>query len=93
LIVGGAVPLRLIELAVVLILGLALAPLAVEAQQAGKVYRIGWLSSASPSAGVACLQAFKDGLRELGYSEGQNLAIEYRWAEGREDRLSALAAD
>jgi putative tryptophan/tyrosine transport system substrate-binding protein len=69
------------------------APLAAEAQQAGKVWRIGLLSSASSSAGVARLEAFRHGLHELGYREGQNLAIEYRWAEGREDHLSALAAD
>jgi ABC-type uncharacterized transport system substrate-binding protein len=69
------------------------APLTAEGQQAGKVWRVGLLSSASASAAVARTDAFKDGLRELGYIEGQNLAIEYRWAEGREDRLSALAAE
>ena len=69
------------------------APLAAEAQQAGKVWRIGVLSSGLPSAAVARIDAFKQGLRELGYVEGQNLATEYRWAEGREDRLSALALD
>jgi len=69
------------------------APLGAEAQTTGKVWRIGLLSSASPSAGVDRLQAFKLGLRELGYVEGQNLAIEYRWAEGREERLPAFAAD
>ena len=69
------------------------APLGAEAQQSGRVWRIGFLSSASPSAGVDRLVAFKEGLRERGYMEGQNLAIEYRWAEGRDDRLPALAAD
>ena len=73
--------------------GLLAAPRAAEAQTPGKVWRIGLLSSASPSAGADCLQAFKLGLRELAYVEGQNLAIEYRWAEGRDDRLAALAAD
>jgi putative ABC transport system substrate-binding protein len=73
--------------------GLLTAPLAVEAQPAGKMWRIGVLSSGSPSAVVARIDAFKQGLRELGYVDGQNLAMEYRWAEGREDRLSALAAD
>jgi putative tryptophan/tyrosine transport system substrate-binding protein len=73
--------------------GLLAAPLAAEAQPAAKVWRIGVLSSGSPSAAIARIDAFKQGLRELGYIEGQNLAIEYRWAEGREDRLSALAAD
>jgi putative ABC transport system substrate-binding protein len=73
--------------------GILAAPRAAEAQQPRKVWRVGLLSSASSSAGMARLEAFKHGLRELGYLEGQNLAIEYRWAEGREDRLSALAAE
>ena len=73
--------------------GLLAAPLASDGQQAGKVWRIGLLSSGSHSAAVVRIDAFKQGLRELGYVEGQNLAIEYRWAEGKEDRLSALAAD
>ncbi len=69
------------------------APQAAEAQQPRKVWRIGWLSSASSSAGIARLEAFRHRLRELGYVEGQNLAIEYRWAEGRNDRLLAFAAE
>ena len=73
--------------------GLLAAPLAVEAQQAGRVSRIGLLSSASPSAGADRLRAFKEGLHALGYVEGRNLIIEYRWAEGRDERLPALAAD
>ena len=68
-------------------------PLAAAAQQAGRVWRIGLLSSASPSAGADRLLAFKQGLQELGYVEGQNLTVEYRWAEGKDDRLPALAAD
>jgi putative tryptophan/tyrosine transport system substrate-binding protein len=73
--------------------GLLAAPLAVEAQQAGRVSRIGLLSSASSSAGADRLRAFKEGLHALGYVEGRNLIIEYRWAEGRDERLPALAAD
>jgi ABC-type uncharacterized transport system substrate-binding protein len=69
------------------------APLAAEGQQAGKVSRIGLLSSASSSAGADRLRAFKEGLHALGYVEGRNLIIEYRWAEGRDERLPALAAD
>jgi putative tryptophan/tyrosine transport system substrate-binding protein len=65
-------------------LGVLAAPLAAEAQPAGKVWRIGMLSSGSPSAAVARIDAFKQGLRDLGYVEGKNLAIEYRWAEGGE---------
>ena len=73
--------------------GTLTAPLAAGAQQAGKSWRVGLLSPGSASAAGSRLAAFKHGLRELGYVEGQNLAIEYRWAEGNEDRLSALAAD
>ncbi len=73
--------------------GALAAPLAAGAQQAGKSWRVGLLSPGSASAAGSRLAAFKHGLRELGYVEGQNLAIEYRWAEGNEDRLSALAVD
>jgi putative tryptophan/tyrosine transport system substrate-binding protein len=65
------------------------APLAAEAQEAGKVARIGMLAG-SPSPFV---EAFRQGLRELGYVEGRNISIEYRWTEGREERLPGLAAD
>jgi putative ABC transport system substrate-binding protein len=54
---------------------------------------IGWLSSASPGPFAPFVAAFHQGLSETGYVEGQNLAIEYRWAEGRYERLPALAAD
>ena len=53
---------------------------------------IGFLSNANPSSGAAQLEAFRRGLRELGWIEGQNLAIEYRWAEGLPDRLPGLVA-
>lgn len=82
--------MRLGVLAIALIL---LTPVAARAQQVGRVSRIGLLSSASPSAGADRLLAFKQGLHALGYDEGRNLIIEYRWAEGRDDRLPALAAD
>src|SRR5205809_5401748 len=72
---------------------LCAAMLAAEAQHSAKIWRIGLLSSASPSAGEDRLLAFKHGLRDLGYVEGQNLTIEYRWADGRNDRLPTLAAD
>jgi putative ABC transport system substrate-binding protein len=68
-------------------------PLAAQAQQASRVWRTSLLSSASASAGADRLVALKQGLRELGDVEGQNLGIEYRWAEGRDHRLPALAAD
>jgi putative ABC transport system substrate-binding protein len=54
---------------------------------------IGWLSSGSPGPFAPFVAAFHQGLSETGYVEGQNVAIEYRWAEGRYDRLPALAAD
>ena len=69
------------------------APLAAEAQQAAKVPRIGFLSLTSPSDRPLLLDAFRQGLRELGWVEGQNIAIDYRYAEGRVDRLRDLAAE
>ena len=64
-----------------------------EAQQPTKVLRIGFLSAASPSTVSARVEAFRQGLRELGYVEGKNIFIEWRFAEGKSDRLSALAAE
>lgn len=70
-------------------------PLAGEAQQPASLPRIGWLSpgSVSDARTSRYLQAFRQGLRELGYVEGQNIAIEFRWAEGQYDRLPGLAAE
>src|SRR5437879_6303597 len=73
--------------------GLLAAPLAVEAQQPGRVPRIGFLSVTSPSDRPPLLDAFRQGLRELGWVEGQNIVIDYRYAEGRVDRLPYLAAE
>jgi hypothetical protein len=67
-------------------------PLAAEAQ-AGKVHRVGFLGLSSPADYAANLQAFRQGLRDLGYEEWKNISIEYRWAEGRDERLPALAAE
>jgi putative ABC transport system substrate-binding protein len=70
------------------------APLAAAAaQQAGKVPRIGFLGVTSPSDRPPLLDAFRQGLRELGWVEGQNIVIDYRYAEGRLDRLPGLAAE
>jgi putative ABC transport system substrate-binding protein len=69
------------------------APPAAGAQPAGKVYRIGFLGLSSPASYAANLQAFRQGLRDLGYHEGKNISIEYRWAEERNERLPALAAE
>jgi len=63
------------------------------AQQPTKVPRIGYLSVSSPSAMSTRTEAFRQGLRELGYVEGKNIVIEWRSAEGKRDRLSSLAAE
>ncbi len=78
---------------VTLTLSLLVAPLTAEAQQATNVHRIGRLSAGSPTEPNPDLEAFRQGLRELGYVEGQNLIIESRYAEGSEERLPDLAAE
>jgi putative ABC transport system substrate-binding protein len=85
--------MRLIGPAVVLALGLTLAPLATEGQQASKVPRIGYLSAGAPETAPTFENAFRQGLRELGYVEDRNIAIEYRWAKGKYERLPELAAE
>src|SRR6266849_2281881 len=80
----------------ILALGILTGSLTTDAQQAGKVPRIGYLECFSPSDARGFpggLEAFRQGLRELGYVEGQSIAIEYRFAEGRLERLPALAAE
>jgi len=71
------------------------APLAAEAQQAGKVARIGYLVTGSLESPEmrARLDAFRQGLRERGYVEGQNILIEYRFADGKIERLPSLATE
>jgi putative ABC transport system substrate-binding protein len=74
--------------------GLLAAPLAVEAQQAGTHTRVGLLSDEPLiSNAMSSREPFQKGLRNLGYVEGQNLVIEYRSSEGRQDRLPGLAAE
>ena len=73
--------------------GLLAAPLAAEAQQAAKVFRIGYLSAPTRESVQGILDAFLRALRELGWIDGQNVVIEYRWAEGHLERLPGLAED
>jgi len=73
--------------------GLLAAPLAVEAQESGRVWRIGFLGLPSASPSAQRTEAFRRGLRELGYVEGRNLTLVFRWADGNVDRLPALAAE
>src|ERR1700693_3396368 len=77
---------------VLALLALGAAPLAAEAQQAAKVPRIGYLTT-SLAASPPLPEAFRQGLRDLGYVEGRNVVIEYRDAEGKPERLPALAAE
>src|SRR3989442_9351448 len=82
--------MRVIGLATIFPLGLTIAPLAAEAQQRGKVYRIGVIFTAMSAAS---LDAFRQRLRELGYVEGQNIAIEVRYTEAQPERLRRQAAE
>src|SRR5438132_5275355 len=84
--------MRLIGLAVVLAVSLILAPLAPQAQT-GKLSRIGFLGNTTAALEANLVGPFRDGLRELGYVEGQNILIEYRWAEGKYERFPALIAE
>jgi putative ABC transport system substrate-binding protein len=72
---------------------LVVAAPAARVQPAPKVYRIGFLGLSSATDYAAAVTAFREGLRGHGYEEGRNLLIEYRWADGREERLASLAAE
>ena len=73
--------------------GALAAPLYSFAQQQGKVWRIGFLGTASAAGYVKEVDAIRAGLRDLGYVEGKNIVIEYRWAENDAERLKAMAAE
>lgn len=75
----------------VVALALLAAPLTTEAQPAAKVYRIGYVRAETPPP--VDIEAFRQGLREYGYVEGTNVVIEYRWADGNEERLRSLVAE
>jgi putative tryptophan/tyrosine transport system substrate-binding protein len=68
-------------------------PLEARAQQAAKIFRIGFLGATSASSWASRVEAFRLGLRDLGYVEGKNILIEFRWAEEKYDQLPALAAE
>jgi len=96
--VGASTARRATRRAIIGLAGCALmltvvpSPLAAELQTT-KAHRIGFLSTTPASAAAPRVEAFKAGLRQLGYVEGRNIVIEFRFADGREERLSALAAD
>jgi len=87
--------MRRIGFAVLLAVGLTLAPIVAESQQAGKVYRIGVLANAPPTTPEVShnWEAFWQGLREHGWVEGQNIVVESRYAQGHLERFSPLAAE
>ena len=68
-------------------------PLAARAQQTGKLHRVGFLGSATAAGSANALESLRAGLREFGYVESTNIDIEFRWAEGRYDRLPQLVAE
>ena len=76
-----------------IVVALAMCGAVARAQQPKKVPRIGYLSGVDPARESARAEAFRLALREFGYIEGQNIAIEYRYAEGKRNRLSELAAE
>jgi ABC-type sugar transport system substrate-binding protein len=84
--------MRVIGLAVVLALGLSLAPLAAQAQQAGKIYNIGYLGLGSPFAGPN-RTAFYRGLQEHGWIEGQNFVLIARFGQFKTERLREIVAE
>jgi len=73
--------------------GLLAAPFTAVAQPSAKVYRMGWLAGTASTQEKIEMEALRAGLRELGYVEGKNIVIEYRWAEAKYDRLPELAAE
>jgi putative ABC transport system substrate-binding protein len=90
---GRVVASTVTKLSLVVAVLILAAPLAIEAQQTGKVYRIGVLEVVGVASNAANLSAFRQGLAELGYVEGQNVVIEYRSADGRPERFSDLATE
>ena len=88
----GTAPIGTVIL-LAMLAALAALPVIAEAQPAGKVPRVAYLNATSAASATWAVEPFRQGLRELGYIEGQNILIEYRWADGRFERLPALAAE
>jgi putative ABC transport system substrate-binding protein len=82
----------IVEVVATLTLSLLTVPLTAKAQQAGGTVTIGYLGNASPALESNLVDAFREGLRQLGYVEGQNLVIRYQWAEGQQERHAVLAS-
>jgi putative tryptophan/tyrosine transport system substrate-binding protein len=79
--------------AIIIAFNILLMPLAAAAQPAASIPRIGFLGNSSPTFASPLVEAFRHGLRERGWVEGQNIALEFRWAEGELERFPALAAE
>src|SRR5687767_2076704 len=84
---------HIVGLLVMLALGILAAPLTLEAQQPAKVYRVGFLSLLPQEQALSHIKALHEGLRGLGYIEGQNIILEYRFADGTAERLPGLVAE
>src|SRR5215510_2396528 len=90
---GRAVAAAVTKLSLVVAVSILVAAWAADAQPTGKVYRMGYLYSGSATSSPRGPEAFRAALRELGWVEGRNIVIDYRFAEGRFDRLPDLAAE
>ena len=84
---------RIGNLAIALLVMILLWPHLAEAQQPTKVPRIGYVAPLSPTSEATRIEAFRQGLRDLGYIEGKNILVEYRYAEGKSDRIPALVGE
>jgi ABC-type uncharacterized transport system substrate-binding protein len=84
---------RTIGVLVTVALTILVTPLAAQAQPAGRPVTIGYLGNVSPALKADLIDAFREGLRQLGYVEGENLVIRYVWAEGQQERHAALARE
>ena len=84
---------RQVTFLLMIVWGIVLAPLAAEAQAPTKVARVGWMSRGGPTAKDANMDAFRKGMRELGYVEGQTYVIEPRYADGKNELMPEQAAE